>query len=528
MRIAVATILLGRCLTAQAPASVSGTVIDEVTKQPLAGVDVALSSLASGGQMGPGFEPTIYGSLSKADGSFSVSGLPASTYMVNPKRNGYFAVHPETLSVTLKPGENMAGLTVSVIRSAGIVGRVTDQYGDPVQLAQVAAQSAGPGALAPLFSRCSAANTDDRGEFRLSCPPGRYFISAAPQRRQNPAEKRTDGSQAAVYSTTWYPGADSKERATAIEALPGRDTTGIEIRLVAHVSLSLSGIVTGASPGRPGTVRLWSAAGADPFVAVRDMRIVRVGKDGGFEFAGLAPGDYHLQGEALGDPAMRSGVTDVSIVSGNQGGVLLTLRTGEELNGVLEMSGGLGAGRPQINLQPVSPIGMATGQGAQAAVTAGGEFHLNPVFPGQYNIYVNPMPPGAYIKSVKLDNTEIGAGVLELARSIGSAKLKIVLSPNGATMNGSVVDEKGDPAQQALTVVMLARSADDAHPIGSGVVTAGVGYTLTGVGPGKYRLFAADPRTINGNLKALFERCEPIEIQEGERITKNAKMVALP
>ena len=50
--------------------------------------------------------------------------------------------------------------------------------------------------------------------------------------------------------------------------------------------------------------------------------------------------------------------------------------------------------------------------------------------------------------------------------------------------------------------------------------------------PGKYRLFGVDAFQISGandmdRLKKLFERGEEIEFKEGDRITKDLKVIPL-
>ena len=54
-------------------------------------------------------------------------------------------------------------------------------------------------------------------------------------------------------------------------------------------------------------------------------------------------------------------------------------------------------------------------------------------------------------------------------------------------------------------------------------------FSFDGLRPGKYRLFAVDPRFFSGSLesfRALFPKGEEIEIREGDRLIKDVKVMA--
>jgi len=494
VKLVVALLLLCRCLAAQGTASVAGTVIDSETKQPMAGVHVAIYVSPMGGD-----EQPVYGAVSKPDGHFSVTGLSPATYFVNARHTGYVFAPSKILSVPLKAGDNKTDLVVAMTQRAVISGRVTDEFGDPVQEVRVEGELVEPARRVITIGPMSA-QTDDRGEFRLSGAPGKFLICAQ-------TWKPNRGPS--VYGPTWYPASESKEHATAIVATAGREITGIEIRLVAHRSISLSGLVTGlpADP-QPAFVSIWSATSGP------HRGSAETGKDGQFTMTDLTEGNYQIQ--AFYGDSLRSAVVDVQLAGGDRSGVQLALVPGEELYGTVEP-----ADSSKLTVFLEGPMGNAV-----AAVSPEGKFRFDAVFPGKYSVVIRPMPENAYIKSVKLDNTEITDGDVDFSHGAGSSKLKIALSPNGATVTGSI-----EPADAALAFVILERSAGDTRSYNSGPVLPGAKFSLSGIAPGKYRPFAVDVSTMGGGpdaLKPLFEKGEPIEIHEGDRVMKNAKLLAQP
>jgi hypothetical protein len=87
-------------------------------------------------------------------------------------------------------------------------------------------------------------------------------------------------------------------------------------------------------------------------------------------------------------------------------------------------------------------------------------------------------------------------------------------------------------------MIFLASDPDDT-PLTSGVLEhpgSDGNYSIKGVAPGKYRLFALDRFQMIGAVgadggldmfKKLFERGEEVELKEGDRIVKDLKSVSL-
>jgi hypothetical protein len=107
---------------------------------------------------------------------------------------------------------------------------------------------------------------------------------------------------------------------------------------------------------------------------------------------------------------------------------------------------------------------------------------------------------------------------------VGGARLKVTVGLNGGQVEGTVLGEDGKPFAGPVAFVYLAATADDIDYAGGKPK-----FSFDGLRPGKYRLFAVDPRFFSGSLesfRALFPKGEEIEIREGDRLIKDVKVMA--
>src|ERR1035441_10095546 len=163
------------------PASLEGTVVNQATGQPLAGVHVRL---VTGDFTDSGADQIVYGAISDRAGHFSVTNMKPGIYLVIPERAGFVAApsaKPATpvTFVPLKPGQQLAGYKLEMTPYATISGRVVDEYGDPVQHVAVQLAPVAGGAQIDPFIEPQSGSTNDRGEVHLVAAPGRYYLKAS-------------------------------------------------------------------------------------------------------------------------------------------------------------------------------------------------------------------------------------------------------------------------------------------------------------------------------------------------------------
>jgi hypothetical protein len=132
-------------------------------------------------------------------------------------------------------------------------------------------------------------------------------------------------------------------------------------------------------------------------------------------------------------------------------------------------------------------------------------------------------PAGLYVKSQRLGSEDVLETPLDLTGGAGSA-LSIVLGVSTSEVSGTVTSEDGTPVTSAM-VVLIPESAKR-RELQQFYRTASTGpaggYKMTGVAPGRYKLFAwekipsgawMDPDV----LKPVESKGKAIDVQETSR-----------
>lgn len=543
MRIATLLAALACRLSAQS-GSVDGTAIDAVTREPLSGVHVRL--------IGANFTglTATYGAMSDRTGHFSIAMIRPGTYILYPERGGYLHVQPkggsEIPRIAIKAGEKVTGYVLEMTQRAVISGRVVDEAGDPVQGARMVTVAVTPGEAPILFSPPGMVMSDDHGEFRLVGQPGKFYVQATPP-SQNPygnerPEKRSDGSNGAAYATTFFPSAVRKERATAVEAVAGKEVAGLEVRLGrVQQGVSLGGTVSGVPAGNNrGTVLMQWGESAE---RITSSRSTPVGADGRYRFDGLAPTYYRVW-------AIYNGGDRQSLVSlakegqleGELANVDLALAPGLELSGTVKLEGeavgaGAGAGaavKRKVRVEAVGSYTFTSIPITGGEVDAAGNFTIRGIAPGKYRVAVSPLPENGYVKSVEVDGAAAVNQVADLSRAAGGATVKVVLAGDGGQITGRVVEDNG-AAPSGLVMLFLGRSAEELEMSNDpGRLGADGKFTLHGIAPGKYRLVAIDFFQMGGSgagalerIRKAFVRGEEVDVRPGEKIARDFKVTPL-
>jgi hypothetical protein len=412
-----------------------------------------------------------------------------------------------------------------------IVGRVLDDYGDPLENVRVQVEAVSDDfavASATLSETTPAAQTDDRGMFRIACLPGKYRVKAN-WNGSAQAEIRTDGSAPNNYATTYFPNAPGKDAAVVVEARPGADTAGIDIRMrhrAPHQSLSINGTVAGPIDDAP-SVSAVLISRNDSGVSSRSTVV----RDRRFSFARLEPGTYQLYAIA----GAQGPMVEVKL-DGADANVELRVTGGGDLSGTFEIAGDP-RGTPQekrtVRLRSKNQFG-SFGPTPSAEVDRDGGFHLTAVSPGRFEVQVDPLPENAYVKSVEVDGKPGDGATVELTGTPG-ARARIVVSRAGVELSGQIRGKDGDPLVNTMAIVALVDKIEnfsmDNMNEGSMMRVSGDGkYTFHGVRPGKYRILAVDafhaPDIAKAEVvKKLVAGLPEFEVKEGDRISKDVTVV---
>jgi len=513
------------CLGAQS-AAIEGVVVNQTTGRPMPGVHVSfLSGIPSG-------DVQSYGAISDGKGHFSITSLPAGTYLAAAQARGFVYMPPDGKTparrVSLKAGQQIADFKIEMAPEATISGRVFDDNGDPVQ-ASVHTESAAERGM----NVNAGDNSDERGEFQIAVAPGKYFIVAEQPSRVNMQvpEIRTDGTAPAVYAKTYYPASAAKARAAVVEATAGGDLAGIDIHLAREGrAFSIAGMVTGATQATAYATGV-TLQQVEDFTHIRSANYTSAGPDGHFLFANLQPGTYRLLGLQRGDKTrLFSQPVNVDLEGSDVTGLNLVLGPGGELHGKLETVGGAGAERFSVGLE-LLPHGYF-GDPSPFAEVDQGAFHIADIAPGHYRLKLTPMPENAYLKSVRLNDEETPENDLDLTRPAPASSLKIVVSRNGGQLSGKLLDQNGEPLGATPAAVLLVADPKKIDLERSFKVVEDGTYRFAGVRPGKYKLLAIDTEQLGWGddylerIEKLLAAAEEIEIKEGDRKVKDLKLTA--
>jgi Carboxypeptidase regulatory-like domain len=538
VRPAILVLLWAAAVSAQ-PASVDGTVVNRATGQPLAGVHVRLFT----GDFGSAGVDRAYGAISDRAGHFSVSGMQPGLYIVVLERAGFLqaqAAGPSPVAtLALKAGQNVTGRKLEMNPRAMILGRVVDEYGDPMQGFAVETRPVPPDhAPAPVFFGLSNVATDDRGEFRILASPGRYYVLAFPDWLDQgvTAEVRADGSVAAVYAPTYYPSAAETGSAAVVQAGPGQDVAGIEIHLMRKASgheLTLSGQVTGAPEGAQVNVTLRYGESFDKLNSARSLGT----SDGKFSFTGLQPGYYRAFARySSSKTSLQNLPMDFRLDDADQTDMQLALRPGEELTGTLEIAGNSVAGasveKRTVNLEPIGDYDSGEYEATTGEAGKSGAFRIANIHASRFRVVVEPLPANAFIQSVTLDGAEVPDSILDFSHGVGGSSLKVTISLNGAQISGKVLGHEGEPLSSPLAFLTVWRDDKQIEIDNSSRVTNGE-YSIKALRPGKYRLAVVDVlemedyATGDGDdaLKDLKSAAQEIEVKAGDRIVQDLKVI---
>jgi hypothetical protein len=356
--------------------------------------------------------------------------------------------------------------------------------------------------------------TDERGLFRIVGAPGKYYVSTSGPSQGGPREIRIDGTETPVYSETFHPASDTKAGAAIVEAVGGRETPNIDIRLVRKRSLTISGIVTGIPEGsadRPARVELVLST-------KYQGQFFQTDAHGQFSLSGLAPDRYELTARVLTTtPPLFSQPVEVPPETTEIADVNLRLVTGEDVSGTLqiERNATLGAAEKwKVRLEALAPQNDFATTGGET--DREGKFRIGPLYPGTFRVHVSPLPENAYIESVQVDGGPPGGEVVDLSRGVAGSNLKITIGLNGGQIEGAL---SGTGSGATIAFV---ESPDDIGQRNTTYVMAGKQYRFTGIRPGKYRLIVASTLGLEPDkLDGIFLDSPEFEVHKGERIVRD-------
>jgi protocatechuate 3,4-dioxygenase beta subunit len=498
--------------------TVQGVVVKADTGEPLHKAVVEMWQEGVPGQR--------HDATTDAMGRFEVRDLEPGLYRLSAQHNGYVPQeYGETrpdgpgTEITLSPGQKISTISLRLIPAAVITGHVYDEDGEPVLGAQVSALRYVYRSGQRELAHSGEARTNDLGEFRIfGLSPGQYLLQADKQAPLATALKLETG-----YVPIYYPGVTDVERAAPIAVRAGDEFPSADITLQTVSTVTLRGRVingVGGGPALHAQVYLASQGSGGATSRVISQSAVN-NAQGGFEIHNVAPGAYLLYAFLYEVGRAEFARQPLEVAGADIDGITLTAAPGVDVRGRVRVEGALDSsgGSFQINLSPRSGRVFLGGTPTDT-VKPNGSFLLKNVFDDDYELYVDGLPVNDFVKSARLDGLDVLAAGVTIDSKQTPGLLDIVISPNGARIDGMVAKDQ-KPFQGASVALVPDPPHRSEKRLFMLTTTDQLGhFSLQGIPPGEYKLFAWESIDSGAYKSAEFlqpfeNQGESVEISEG-------------
>ena len=480
---------------AKGTASIKGKVVAATGGRALRRVQISLSSPELG---------EAKSVSTNSEGLFEFTELPAGRYTLMASRAGYLRTpygqkrHGEAgRPIELADGQRFVNANFSLARTGAIVGRVTDELGDPMPNASVYPVQwkyfRGERRLVPVPGGGIFNRTDDTGQYRITnLEPGGYMVMAVTRDswtdEKNPKERigflptYSPGTASPVDAMPIKVGLGQEAIAPEFPMVPGR-VGSISGTAVSQAGLPLAGETVSSSQefAGPGTSSSFGAGSA------------KIAPDGTFTIRNVPPGEYKLSLRLAGDaerPA-EGASTVVSIAGEDLSGVLLVTTPGATLRGRVATDTGEALPREhkmRVTSRAVDPSRTYTDfDQDNGRVRDDLTFELKGVF-GVNRLSLSPLPTGWSLRSIEYEGSDLVDVPLDMSGGHQLNGIVVLLSKSMPRLRGTLLDDAGAPAEGSVILFPedQARWSEGSRLIKSARPDASGAFEFRNVVPGEY------------------------------------------
>lgn len=474
----------------QSQYTISGTVINTTTGQPLDRADVSL--LISGTEQGQ----TLAEATTNADGHFAFTHLAAAKYSLRAERQGYLAAaydEHDGFSTSIVTGEGLIsdGLIFRLAPYAVIGGTITDDSGDPVSHARVSLFRQDTRNGTDKIVRAGMAFTDDSGAYEFArLEPGNYFLSvAATPWYASPSHPHWDASDNVTpettrspldvaYPITFYADVTDENDATPIPLKAGgHERIDFTLHAVPAVHLSFK---IPAAPGQSshapqiqhevfGTTQVDAATlyyGGD---VVNNSMLIGVPELAPGHYKVILPNNYAADVDASGDLDLDAAhMAPLSDVSGK-----IAMADSTPL-----------PGRMSVSLQAIDGDSPSDGR-----TDANGSFTIHEVSPGSYQLSVSAEGKRLHVAQIMATGATVDGHILKIGSQ--PVDLAATLVEGAATISG-FAKQNGKPSSGVMLLLVPNHSKFNSDLFRRAQSNSDGSFELRQVVPGSYTLVAIE------------------------------------
>lgn len=452
---------------------VAGVVLDAVSGQPQP--DVMVMNTRSRRSVRAG-----------ADGRFQFDGLGAATHAFRVDSPGYSPT--SSAEVALADNARVTDVTVRAGRNGSVSGAVRDEVGDPVVGMPVTVSRRQILNFTPMMMTRGFQRTDDRGMFHVgNLPPGDYVLCACAGEAlpidplllgllgsTMPAAadvSRLIDETVRTLPPTFYPGRTRQSDSQIVTVDIGDDRTGMDITMYGVTPFAITGrmVQSGGPPSQAVQIVLVQDGDLPGAIGVSEMRPVQMSPDGGFRFAGVAPGTYSVLVTPTTQQQRRgpNGYLPVTVVDRDVDDLVVTLGDGLTITGRVDFSGGTirpstdALAKARVVLAPLdlsarllASVGTSGSIGHSAPLDENGQFSVEGVAPGRYLVSVSvPNSPWRTVQRVTSVDADASGNMLTVGETGAADVLVVVTDTPLATLEGSVELARYESAGSTRVVV---------------------------------------------------------------------------
>jgi protocatechuate 3,4-dioxygenase beta subunit len=463
------------------PATIRGRVTDATNGKPLAMVRMRLAGTTRG-------TPERH-TRTNADGRFEFRDLPPGRVTISAAKARFVTLQhgqelpaPSGRPIDVTAGALIDRINFALPRAAAITGRIVDDYGEPMAGASVEAMQVKYVDGRRRLASVASAITNDAGEYRIhALQPGRYYVVAAERREGFGVEMDADiGLQ-----RTAYPAATTLAQARAVDVAAGRDTSGIDIALVAGTPARVTGTVIGPDAQPLGGIRLTvQAVGDGPGAGLGGEVTTR--PDGKFVLPHMLPGRYELHARGKTDRFVGA-IVPLKVAA--DADIVVPVTAGGRMRGRVVPPEGTTA-RPSEVALSAAPLGetFVFGTGFGGTVKDDWTFDWDYLL-GTRVVRASRMPRGWYLKAVRRGEQDITDEPLAFKADETIDDLELLLANDGASVSGTAVAADGKPCMRCTVILFGDDRSRWTHPsrfIHTAVPDQNNAFTLESLVPGRY------------------------------------------
>jgi hypothetical protein len=510
--------LIAATSLAQTPASssIQGVLVRWGTTEPVEQATVELRNSAG--------TASLAVTATRTDGRFEFLNLRAGSYRIAAMAPGFATAEYGQLrqngagrTIQVSQGER-ATVQIGIVPGGIISGRITDETGQPMVYSQVQIfrlAYSPEGELSPTVAQITL--TNDRGEYRAFwLAPGQYLVSATRSRlntfgnegitdpigldrtipttftgnpgrpiASTPPDTETSAAdRARSISASYYANAIDAQSADVVLLRAGGEATGIDVRIspitTRSAPVELRGVIIdpadapiqgnyslfiltwpAPSPTTPANVRPITVMAPATYPGALPGAQVWRSDNGRFD-GGAFPGSYQIrasQRDLSGRTVLDVGTRDLSVT--------VQLRPATSVSGKVVIEDA-DSGTARTALDGLL-VGVRTPPASQffAAVGPDGQFQINDVIVGDYQIYLPPIIPAppaqtnpnnpnlgvvtgrgekippslenAYVKAIRSGGVDLRSSLLRVEGTEPVPPLEIVIGLKAGSVDGRAV-----------------------------------------------------------------------------------------